>query len=305
MPPRPATERLGRLLVMVPWLTSRRRVTLDELADTFHISVEQAEDDVLLMGMLGVPPYTGGCNVEVWLDGDDVVAHPQPYLARPPRLTPSEGFTLLTAGRTLLAVPGAAAGPLERALAKLAAVLGDGRGLAVDLQAPPLLDPVRNAVEHGKSLRITYYAAWQDERTEREVEPHVVYQRRGRWYVDAHCHRAGGTRRFRIDRISELADSGERFEPVRAAPPAEVFEPPADARTVVLDLPASARWVVEAYPAEVEEVGGRLRVTLRAVGAAWLERLLLRVGPDARVVEPADLADVGAAAARRLLDQYR
>jgi proteasome accessory factor C len=305
MPPRPATERLGRLLVMVPWLTARRRVPLEEVASTFHLSVEQAELDVLLMGLLGVPPYTGGCNVEVWLDGDDVVAHPQPYLQRPPRLTPSEGFSLLAAGRTLLAVPGATTdGPLQRALTKLESVLGDGRALAVDLQSPPLLEVVRAAVTEGRRLRISYYAAWRDELSDREVDPHVVYQRRGRWYLDAHCHGAAGIRRFRVDRIRSVVDTGESFEPVRADPPSEIFEAPADARRVVLDLPASARWVVESYPVEVLDDGERLRVVVHSVGTAWLERLLLRAGPDARVEEPSDLVGLGSAAAARLLAAY-
>jgi hypothetical protein len=92
---------------MAPWLTARRRVPLAEVATTFRIPIGQAEADVLLIGMLGVPPYTGGFLVEVSLDGDDVIAHPQPFLSRPPRLTPAEGFGLLTAGRALLAVPGA------------------------------------------------------------------------------------------------------------------------------------------------------------------------------------------------------
>jgi proteasome accessory factor C len=306
MPPAPATDRLSRLLVMVPWLTARRRVPLDELAAAFGITRAQAEEDVLLVGMLGVPPYTGGCLVEVTLEEDDVVAFPQPYLSRPPTLTPSEGFSLLAAGRALLDVTGAEAeGPLARALAKLATVLGDGRGLAVDLQSPPHLAEVRTAVEEGRTLQIEYYAAWRDEVTERAIEPHVTYQRRGRWYVAAHCHLRGGERRFRIDRIQQLAETGERFEPVRAEPPAGIFDPGDDATDVVVDLPASARWVVEAYPLEWEEADGRLTVHVRLLGTAWLERLLLRVGPDARVVAPPELGDLGAQAARRLLAGYR
>ena len=38
---------------------------------------------------------------------------------------------------------------------------------------------------------------------------------------------------------------------------------------------------------------------------AWLERLLLRAGPDARVVDPPESADIGPAAARRLLGRYQ
>ncbi len=306
MPPAPAVDRLSRLLVMVPWLTARRRVPLDELADAFDITRAQAEADVLLVGMLGVPPYTGGCLVEVTLEEDDVVAHPQPYLSRPPRLTPSQGFSLLTAGRALLGVRGAEAeGPLARALAKLSTVLGDGTGLAVDLQSPPALPEVRRAVEEGRTLHIEYYAAWRDTVTERAIEPHVTYQRRGRWYVAAQCLLRGGERRFRIDRIQHLEETGQRFEPVRADPPDGIFDPGADATHVVLDLPVSARWVVEAYPLEWEEADGRLTVHVDLLGTAWLERLLLRVGPDARVVEPPELRDLGAQAARRLLAEYR
>ncbi|MEX2659381.1 MAG: hypothetical protein WD232_06770, partial [Acidimicrobiales bacterium] len=172
MPPAPATERLSRLLVMVPWLTSRRRVPLDELAAAFGITRAQAAADALLVGMLGVPPYTGGCLVEVWLDEDVVVAYPQRYLSRPPKLTAGEGFSLLAAGRALLGVTGAEpGGALARALDKLSAVLGDGKGLAVDLQSPPSLPEVRRAVDEGRALQIEYYAAWRDDVTERAIEP--------------------------------------------------------------------------------------------------------------------------------------
>jgi hypothetical protein len=62
--------------------------------------------------------------------------------------------------------------------------------------------------------------------------------------------------------------------------------------------------VREQYPNEgtKELGGGRLRVRLRISEQAWLERLLLRLGPLARVVEGD--AGVGPAAARRLLARY-
>jgi proteasome accessory factor C len=71
-------------------------------------------------------------------------------------------------------------------------------------------------------------------------------------------------------------------------------------------VPASARWVAEAYdPREVEEVDdGRLRLRLAVAGERWLERLLLRVGPEAVVESPASHVDVGRRAALRLLSRY-
>jgi predicted DNA-binding transcriptional regulator YafY len=63
--------------------------------------------------------------------------------------------------------------------------------------------------------------------------------------------------------------------------------------------------VAEQYPNEGVEVraDGRLRVTLRVGERAWLERLLLRAGAAATLVEgdPTIVAD----AARRILHNYR
>jgi predicted DNA-binding transcriptional regulator YafY len=65
--------------------------------------------------------------------------------------------------------------------------------------------------------------------------------------------------------------------------------------------------VTEQYPVEAIErrENGRLRVTLTISARPWLERLLIRLGPDVEVVggDPA-LATAGADAARRILVRY-
>ena len=80
--------------------------------------------------------------------------------------------------------------------------------------------------------------------------------------------------------------------------------PRSDRPRVVLDLAPRARWVAEQYPVEsVEErPDGGVRVTLAAGEPAWLERLLLRLGPHARVLDGAE--GVVARAAARVLARY-
>jgi predicted DNA-binding transcriptional regulator YafY len=53
-----------------------------------------------------------------------------------------------------------------------------------------------------------------------------------------------------------------------------------------------------------EAADGRLRVTFTVVGDRWLERVLLRLGPEASVVAPDDLRTTGRDAARRVLARY-
>ena len=301
--------RLTRLLAILPWLLAEGGAPVAEIAARFEVDEAEILGDLELVGLCGVPPYGGGDLIDVVV-GDDgwVSAFPGPFFTRAMRLTPAEGFAVLAAGRALLAVPGAEQqGPLRRALAKLEAVAGRDASLAVDLEPPPQLDTLRTAIAGHERVEVQYYSAWRDEVTERRIDPFVAYSLGGRWYVDAHCHQVGDVRRFRVDRMRSIVPTGERFEHRELAPPAEAFTPGPDARTVVLALPPSAAWVAETYPVRrVEErEDGILAVALDVAGPAWLERLLLRLGPDAEVLEPDDLRGLGAAAASRLLARYQ
>ena len=51
-------------------------------------------------------------------------------------------------------------------------------------------------------------------------------------------------------------------------------------------------------------MGGRLEVDLVVGGDAWLERVLLRLGPGGRVVDPPGDATLAAEAATRILKRY-
>jgi predicted DNA-binding transcriptional regulator YafY len=86
-----------------------------------------------------------------------------------------------------------------------------------------------------------------------------------------------------------------------------VYHPRAEDPRVTLELAPEAAWVVESYPSEEaeERPDGSWRVVLAVSERAWLERLLLQLGPAARVVAPPELRAVGAEAAGRLLTRYR
>ena len=81
---------------------------------------------------------------------------------------------------------------------------------------------------------------------------------------------------------------------------------PGDPR-VTLRLSPEAEWVVESLPGESarELPGGGFEVVLAVSGTAFLERLLLELGPAVTVTDPPDGAGVAAAAARRVLARYR
>ncbi len=319
MPGRTVGERLRLLLAMIPWLVSVGGAATTEVAERFGLSEDEVVQMLEMAACCGLPPYTPDVLMELLVSDGWVSANMGIQLTRPQRLTASEGFTLAASARAILAVPGAdPEGALARALAKLEGVLG--ARIAVEVDDPPLLEVVRRSVGVGESLDITYYSESRDELTERRVDPTAVFVRDGHWYLDGWCHLAGGRRLFRVDRVRTAVGSGERLEaappfrvpatrspvPAGHGPVPEAFVPGPEARVVTLVVPVQDSWVVESYPTLSSESveDGRLRVTLAVGGLAWLERLLLRLGPDAQVLDPPDLVALGSQAAARLLRIY-
>lgn len=310
--PRTASARLRRLLAIVSWLADTGEASVADIGARF----DMAEDDVVreleLAACCGVPPYTPDTLLDIVVTEESVQAFLPKDMARPRRLTPAEGLALAASARTILAVPGADPdGALGRALAKLDAVLGDHGQLVIDIDAPPNLDAVRDAVAAGRQVEIEYHSASTDETTVRVVEPAAVVALDGHWYLDAYCHRAMGTRRFRVDRIRSVRTLDVPVDPalrqdVRAGRE-DAFVPGPGSTAVTLRLGPDARWVVDTVPILSERAldGGAIAVTLAVGGTAWLERLLLQLGPNARVVAPPELRDVGPRAAARLLQRYR
>jgi proteasome accessory factor C len=306
--PRPAHERISRLLVMLPWLAQRGKVTVADMAATFGVSERELVKDLEIASLCGLPPYVDEL-VDLYVDDGWVYAGVPRLFTRPPRLTAAEGFTLLAAGRAALELPGAEVnGALARALDKLEAVLGARPDVTVKLERPPLLDVVQEAVDRSRRLAVTYYTFTRDETTERVLAPHAVYPDRGRWYVIADDSLSGEERHFRVDRIESATLTDEAFVRREVELPADGgLSPSAEHRIVTLLVEPEARWVVERTPAlSAEPTGdGRTRIRLEVTRDRWLESLLLQAGPQVTVEDPPELDHLGRDAAQRLLARYR
>jgi proteasome accessory factor C len=306
--PRPTAERMQRLLILLPWLMERGGASVAEAAARFQVSEPEIIRDLELAACCGLPPYVDEM-IDVFVDDGEIHVGVPRLFTRPLRLTPAEGIALLAAGRAAQQLPGAdVTGPLARALEKLAGALDATPNVAVDVEVPPFLALVRRAVERCERLAIRYYVASRDELADRAIDPQLAFLDRGRWYVVADDVGAGAERRFRIDRIEAAKPTGERFEHRPVAPPMETgwFAGADDVTMATLQVSTSGRWIAETYPVEeVEELAGDgMRVVLPVTSERWLERLLLRLGPDAVVESPTALADVGRRAATRLLAKY-
>jgi proteasome accessory factor C len=304
-----ADDRLRRLLAIVPWVAANDGPKIADVCSRFGVSQTELLADVDLLQYCGVYPFTADVLMEVRVEGDRIWIQYADWFNRPLRLTPEEALTLVASGRTLLAVPGNdPEGPLARGLAKLADALEVDADEAIEVHLgnvpAGMLETLRGATTNHKQVELDYYTYGRDARTRRVIEPWDVYAAEGEWYVQAYCHAAQAERLFRLDRIRAVSVLDTTFAPPKDLPPRRVFAAEGAPERIVLDLEPWARWVAGQYPMEsVEELGeGRLRVTMKIAEQAWLERLLLRLGSGARVVEGD--ATLARSAAARVLRRY-
>jgi proteasome accessory factor C len=308
-----ANDRVRRMLSIVPWVAARPNgVSIDELCARFEVDRKALIADLTTVSYVGVAPYTPDVQVDVVVEEDRVWIRLPQWFDRPLRLTPEQGLALVAAGQTLLSVQGAdPEGPLARGIEKVATTLGVDRDEALDVRlgdaAAGTVNLLQSAVQQRRQVRIGYYTYGRDEHTDRVIDPYRLYADQGQWYVSAYCHLVEGDRIFRVDRISDAATLDTRFPAPDEPPSLAVFRPSDSDPRITLDLAPPARWVAEQYPTEEhhEREDGNLRVTLAVTAVPWLERLLLRLGPDAVVIEAdGDLAGCAAFAAKRVRARY-
>ncbi len=316
--PESATTRLSRLLTMVPWLLNRQGVEIEEAAREFGVTGAQVEADLALLFLCGTPGGYHGDLIEAEWESGRVYLGNADTIKRPLRLGVDEALALIVGLRALAAVPGIGErDAVVRALAKLEAATGSASAGSSRIQvmidegaSSEALALAHEALAAHRRVHLRYLVPGRDETTERDVDPMRVINFDAQWYLEGWCHRAEDVRLFRVDRIESLTILALDGTPPATAQPRDldsgVFTPHADDQLVRVALGPGAAWVSDYYPTESVEPtdGGGAVITLRTADTAWLRRLMWRLGSQATVLEPAELASTVRQGARAALDAY-
>ena len=306
-----SSDRLQRLLALVPYVISRKVVGLSETAAAFGVSERELVDDLNMLWCVELRAPDPYCPIDLSYEGGEIVVSQAESMDRPLRLGVDEASALLVALRMLAEVgqvapvPGLAEGSaLSRTIAKLEAAAGEAG--APSAQVAVQVDQNAERRRRGPGARgarrrppgppvLLRARARRGDRAGRgpdaaaggggpDLPGGMVPQRGGGAPVPARP-RARGSRCSRW-----RPRCREEAEPVRRRP---------------RPLPALARGPAGGDRAlAVRALGGRvlpvrggdrlgegwLRVVLRTPDSEWVRRLALRLGEDGRVVEPAELA---------------
>ena len=301
-----ASERLTRLLALVPWLRANDGITISEAAEHFGVSPEQLTTDLWQLIVCGIPGYGPDqlVDIQFW-DDDRIHVIDTIGLDRPLRLSGEEVAALQVALRVLAQVPGGHDRlALLSAMAKLEEAGAPQVPITVSVSVDQSIrDVVQTALHDRGWLRIDYAAADGDKIAERVIQPLDSYAIDDRVYLQAWCQVASDIRTFRLDRIHA----------------AELTEPPIDTEIPALEVPRSAApstfqiariaidpqavWILDTEDVQAVEASasGGPEGTIGFASLDWLVRWTLGHGGRVRVLDPPEAREaVRAAALERL-----
>jgi proteasome accessory factor C len=302
-------SRLSRILAMLPWVIANPGAKVDEVCERFGYTRAQLAEDLAIVFVCGLPGYGPGDLMVAEIDDDEVFVDTADYFANAPRLAPAEALALLASGIAVVG-SGQASPALSSAVEKLSkALLPEGTGVIdVDLAGEPeLVAILREAAATNSVVQITYTSLSRDQTTVREVEPWSVFSSMGNWYLSGHCRMAGAERSFRVDRIRKVESTGANFEPPQALPPRAIRYTPSveDVRCRIALTPA-ARWVLDYYPVDIVSEGPEETVVEFSAGDPLVAaRLLLRLGPEGRLLDGPEVDQALTTLRDRILSVYR
>ena len=307
-----AAARLRRILLLIPHLADGSEHRVTDLARAVGADRETLVRDLETLVTREDEPGGFVPGVQIYFTGDRVSLTSTPF-RRPMRLTASElgalelGLAMLRAERPpdeRKAVNGA----LERLRAAMVHIPSDA--VAAGQREASLPDPgdattlatVQRAMAARRKIAIRYHGGSKSAATDRTVQPYALVVASGNWYVLGYCESSDGIRSFRLDRIEQIEERAESYEiPATFS----VDEHLSDRKVLRAGQPRwmrvrysarVARWIAEREGVELE-ADGSLTMEHPLADVQWGVRHVLQYGPDAEVLEP---ADVRVEVARRL-----
>jgi predicted DNA-binding transcriptional regulator YafY len=213
-------NRVDRLHAILVHLQSKKKVTAQEIADRFDLSLRTVYRDVKALEESGIP-----------IIGESGIGYSvmEGYRLPPVMFTQEEASSLLLGSKLVHQFTDASVKKqFDSAMYKIKAVLRttdkdfveelDSR-IAVHISPVPLdeslqlhLSAMRQAIVDKKVVSIEYYSSYKEETTQRDAEPIGLFYYGQTWHFIGWCRLRKDYRDFRMDRIRKLLLKDERFD---------------------------------------------------------------------------------------------
>lgn len=213
-------NRVDRLHAILVHLQGKKRVTAQELADRFSLSLRTVYRDIKALDESGVPVIgEAGIGYSV-MEG---------YRLPPVMFTQEEASSLLLGSKLVQQFTDSSVKKnIESAMFKIKAVLRstdkdyveelDNRvaihigPLAFDDAVQPHMNSLRQAIVDKRVISIEYFSVYKEETTQRQAEPIGLFYYGQAWHFIGWCRLRKDYRDFRLDRIRRLQLLDESFD---------------------------------------------------------------------------------------------
>jgi proteasome accessory factor C len=313
-----SSDRLRRLLLVVPAARARPGLTVDELAHDLGCTRDELEADLELLAQVGVPPFSPDDLVEFERIDDRVWVHLPQTFGRPLRLSAMEAAAVTAAVHALAPgdrVLGQAVGKLGQAVTRPQRALYDGLVARLVSTPEPRQDAVAatcvEAARQRRALDIDYCALTESVPRTRRVKPRAVVSVDGARYLGA-VNEKGEERTYRLDRIAAARLTDKKFAPLpetdldaRMRGLARLPKSPDLPRATVRFSPKVAAAARARHPEASLEADGGVVAEAAYATEAWLVSYVLSWGGQARITAPDAAREALRRAAGRALARHR
>jgi predicted DNA-binding transcriptional regulator YafY len=214
-----SSERRMKLILMLQ--QSKRRITVDKLADMFNVSRRTIFRDFNALSELKVPVTWDEFSGYGIMEGYKI----------PPLMFTTEELATIMVGLNFVKsqVDNKLAEDAKGVELKIKEVVNDElRAFMESLENKTVVDPflhfghekkdggnwylVSSAISRRKSLSFIYQSKNREEKTERLIDPYLIVFYKDHWNVIGYSHKRDAIRNFVLDRMSDVKITGQNFD---------------------------------------------------------------------------------------------
>jgi len=298
-------NRIDRISAILIQLQSRRVVKAGDIADRFNISLRTVYRDIKTLEEAGIPLIgEAGVGYSI-MDG---------YRLPPVMFTREEATAFLTAEKLMEKLTDPSSDEnYKSAMYKVRSVLrmaekdflenidGHIEVLKSRRVSPGKLDlnPLQiilKGIGERTVLTIHYFAAHNQQKSERCIEPVGVFYLDGYWHLIAWCRLREDYRDFRLDRISNISLTGERFRTLHPSLSEYIEQSTREKNLQAVTIRVEKRMVpylneqkyYNGFISE-KEVDGMVEMTFLTEFMEGFVRWLMMYGDMAEIITPCEL----------------
>ncbi|MCQ6560211.1 helix-turn-helix transcriptional regulator [Paenibacillus mendelii] len=212
-------SKADNMLAILGLLQSRRRMTAKQLAEALEIHIRTVYRCVDALCIAGVPIVS-----EIGRDGGYLI--PDNIKLEPLFFDADEQKALLQAAAFAKEAGYPSESALSRAIAKIKRYTNPEQlqrmehyETSIEVIQPPsvpaltsLLAEIETGMEQQSSLELNYKAGYDGVQSKRILDPYGLVHWKSKWYAVGYCHLRGEIRSFRVDRMSDIRCTDNKYQ---------------------------------------------------------------------------------------------